>query len=131
MEKNEIIKELAFVVPTDISPESDVTKFDDKMLQRAHDIMHVLWKKLFDGLGEFIDFKWTFNSVIYKHYEVVQEMWVRRIYHYEPFDTLDKVKYYSKNEELEKPVASELSKKEDKKEDISFDPGFINRIHKE
>ena len=55
IENKKTVKELAFVVPTDVSPEGDVTKLNDKMPQRYHDVMHVLWKKLFDGLGEFIE----------------------------------------------------------------------------
>ena len=127
MEKNKEAKELAFVVPTDVSPTADVTKLTNEMLQRYHDVMHLLWKKLFDGLGEFHEFKWTFNSVIHKHYQVIEEMWKRRIYHYEPFDSLDKIDYHDYGEKV---VVSELSK-EDKKEDISFEPGFINRIKKQ
>ena len=95
------VKEFAFVVPTDVSFEQNVSELSDEMLQRYHDVFHVLWKKLFDGLGEFHEFKWTFNTVILKHGEVVKEMWNRKIYHYEPFDSLDKVKYYMENSNSE------------------------------
>ena len=128
LDSNKEAKEFAFVVPTDVYFEENVSGLSDEMLQRYHDVLHVLWRKLFEGFAEFGEFKWTFNKVIFKHSEVVKEMWNRKIYHYEPFDSLDKIKYYSKDSEYS---SSELSKKEEEKKDISFEPSSINRINKQ
>lgn len=124
-------EELAFVVPTDVNYEQPVSGLTDEMLQRYHDVLHILWKKLFDGLGEFGEFHWTFNMVISKHYMVVEEMWKRNIWHYQPFDSLDEIKYSSYDNEDKKLIVEELSKKEDKSGNISFEPNAINRVKKQ
>lgn len=128
LDSNKEVKEFAFVVPTDVSFEENVSGLSDERLQRYHDVLHVLWRKLFEGFAEFGEFKWTFNKVIFKHSEVVKEMWNRKIYHYVPFDNLDKIKYYS--EDFRDSI-SELSKKEDKIKNISFEPSSINRVNKQ
>jgi hypothetical protein len=91
MDKERNIKELAFVVPTDVVFEQPVNDLSPKLLQRYHDVLHVLFNKLQDGLGEFREFTWTFNKVIYKHSEVVREMTKRGIRHYYPINNLDKI----------------------------------------
>ena len=121
----EKVKEFAFVVPTDIYFESNVLELNENQLQRYHDVLHILWNKLQDGLGEFGEFKWTFNKVIFKHSEIVREMTRRGIRHYYPINKLDYI--YADTQEYS---ISELSKKEEKTDDVSFEGNSINRIKK-
>lgn len=89
MEEKRTVKELAFVVPEDVKFEKNVTELSDKELQRWHDLMHVFFEKLLDGLGEFTQFKWSFNKTIIKHGQIVNEMTKRQIYHHSPINNLD------------------------------------------
>ena len=110
MDKQTSVKELAFVVPTDIIFENPSSGLSDKVLQRYHDVLHILFNKLQDGLGEFREFNWTFNKVIYKHSEVVREMTKRGIRHYYPINNLDKI-----HSDASEYSIAELSKKDDEK----------------
>lgn len=110
------VKELAFVVPEDIKFDKDISELSDMQLQRWHDMMHVFFEKLLLGLGEFAQFKWSFNKVIIKHKQIVEEMMRRQIHHHLPINNLDKIIPSNKIKES----AMKLSKKSDIK--ISFEP---------
>ena len=114
MEDKRNIKELAFVVPEDIKFEKDISELSDMQLQRWHDMMHVFFEKLLLGLGEFTQFRWSFNKTIIKHSQIVDEMMRRQIYHHTPINNLDLI---IPGREIKSSVM-ELSEKEDIK--ISF-----------
>ena len=109
------IKELAFVVPTDIQYEMSVSGLDDEQLIRWHDMMHVFYNKLLDGLGEFHDFNWNFNKVIIKHDEIVSEMLFRGIKHFQPIGQLDDINVGNYSNHQERGVKKESV-------DLSFEP---------
>jgi len=118
------IKELAFVVPKDVSFEQPTSELNQIQLERYHEVLHILWNKLQDGLGEFSGFDWTFKKVILKHSEVVLEMEKRGIKHYQPINKLDEVHAYPelhKNIEYEKELSKELGDEVQ----ISFSPEKI------
>ena len=104
-----LVKELAFVVPTDVKYEGDVRELDSEQLIRWHDMMHVFYNKLLDGLGEFREFKWNFNKVIIKHDEIIAEMLSRGIKHFQPIGGLDDINVGSYNEKVERTAKLDLS----------------------
>lgn len=116
MEEKNNIKELAFTVPKDIGYHNDVGQLSDKQLQKHHDMMHVFFKKLEEGLGQFRDFNWTFNMVILRHSQIVNEMTKRGIHHHTPINNLDLI---IPANDLKESV-QELS--EEQSIDISFEP---------
>lgn len=115
MEDKTTVKDLAFVVPEDIKFDKDISELNDMQLQRWHDMMHVFFEKLLLGLGEFTQFRWSFNKVIIKHQQIVDEMMKRQIYHHSPINNLDTI---IPGYEMKQSVM-ELSKEKEVK--ISFD----------
>lgn len=108
-ENPEKAKELAFVIPEDIKFDQEVSGLSDFQLQRWHDIMHVFFEKLLDGLGQYSsDFRWTFNKVIMKHKEIVREMRKRDITHYTPFNNLDNIRVLDPTKTITEDEEQEL-----------------------
>ncbi len=88
----DVKKDLAFIVPEGVEFETNVMGLSNEQIERWHDLMHVFFEKLLDGLGEFTQFRWSFNKVIHKHTELVVEMSRRGITHYTPINDLDNMK---------------------------------------
>ncbi len=135
-----VVHELAFVVPNDIQFGLDVSGLDDEGLMRYHDMMHIFWEKVKDGLGEHSQFEWTFNKIIFMHTETTKEMLKRGIKHYEPINSLDGIYYYddkpteepkkdfldvpsemSQEAPLTKDVKKELISKEKEEVEVDFE----------
>ncbi len=126
-------KELAFVIPNDIAFEIDISILDNDQLIRWHDMMHVFFERLLDGLGQFSEFKWSFNKVIYKHEEIVSEMTKRQIPHYGPYNNLDIIKSNIlpiPKLEKQKSISYELSVKEEEESSVNISFDSPNQIEK-
>jgi len=120
------IKDLAFVVPEDIKFDKDISGISDIQLQRWHDMMHVFFEKLLLGLGEFAQFKWSFNRVIAKHHDIVEEMTKRGIYHHTPINNLDKIIPHKTSN------SKSLNLSKNDRFDISFnEPKRVNKVSTE
>lgn len=118
MEREDNIKELALIIPNDVQFDVDITGLSDKELIRWHDLMHVFFEKLLEGIGQHtMDFRWDFNKVIIKHSQIVNEMFIRQIKHYSPINNLDKIVVGGE----QKKSVLELSSKEEDEPNIFFE----------
>ncbi len=112
MTEKEVKKDLAFIVPEGVEFETNVIELSNEQIERWHDLMHVFFEKLLDGLGEFTQFRWSFNKVIHKHTELVVEMSRRGITHYTPINDLDNMKadlHYQSEIPIENPPPRDMN----------------------
>ena len=126
-------KELAFIIPNDIFYEGDTSNLTDIQLIRWHDMMHVFFERLLDGLGQFGEFKWSFNRVILKHEEIISEMSKRQIPHYSPYNNLDIIKsniLVTQKIENKTFRTSELSEEESKDNSVNISFDSPNQVEK-
>jgi len=123
-EEEENIKEWAFVIPEDIKYDKNIYELSDIELIRWHDMMHVFFEKLLDGIGEYSQFRWTFNSVIHKHEELIKVMSERGIHHYGPYNNLDLIKSNVIYSQIYEKKSNELSENQEILEsiDLSINP---------
>jgi len=115
-----------YIYPKDFDPNANIEDLDDDLLWRYHDLTHIFWNKYERGTPLPTDF----NSLIFMHYRIVQEIDKRGWVHMIPINNLDiipvsparMVKYAANL----KKVDDKLTKQDSKEEaSLSFSPPII------
>lgn len=85
---------MAFNLPEGIEKDVNVRELEDFQLEKYHDVMHIFWKKIEEGVVE--NFNWTFREVYEIHRKVVLKMIKRKLVHLSPINSLDQIPLTSK-----------------------------------